>query len=211
MFNANFNCAATDPLDSIDSFFGTDDEGNQIASGAPIDTVDPGAHSLEVDCYSAAGGGDVSQTINYKVGSYTLTAVKTTKTDQVSFKSARTGRQDRGRGDRRQEGHRHDQVTVASRKTASVTVKPTTAGKKVLAATKGKTRHVQLHVAFTPQAIGTGDSEISPAAGDRRDQEPEAPDRPSGEEGQGCEEERDQEEVAPGGGRPLAAPTQELW
>ena len=31
--DANFSCAATDPLDSIDSFFGTDDEGNQIAVG----------------------------------------------------------------------------------------------------------------------------------------------------------------------------------
>ncbi len=55
-------------------------------------------------------------------------------------------------------------LTVASRKTASITVKPTTAGKRLLAATKGKTAHVQLHVAFTPQAIGSGDSEISPAA-----------------------------------------------
>lgn len=162
--NASFGCAATDPRDSISAFFGTDDEGNQIASGAPIDTVDPGVHSLEVDCYSAAGGGDFTQTINYKVGSYSLSSVKTTKTtDQASFKTLVPG----GRlvaelidgtkviGTTR--------TTVTSRKTVSVTVKPTTAGKKVLAATKAKSANVQLHVAFTPSPIGTGDSQISPA------------------------------------------------
>ena len=86
--DAAFACTATDPKDSIDSFFGTDDEGNQIESGAPIDTVDPGSHTLEVDCYSAAGGGDVTQTINYTVGSYTLSAVKAAKTtDRVTFKT----------------------------------------------------------------------------------------------------------------------------
>jgi len=162
--DANFNCAATDPLDSIDSFFGTDDEGNQIASGAPIDTVDPGARSLEVDCYSAAGGGDFSESINYKVGSYKLTAVKTTETDQVSFKSAVPAGKFVAEVIDAKKVIGTTRLTVASRKTARIIVTPTTAGKRRLAATKGKTAHVQLHVAFTPQAIGSGDSQISPAA-----------------------------------------------
>ena len=55
-------------------------------------------------------------------------------------------------------------LTVATHQTASITIKPTTAGKKLLAAVKGKIANVQLHVAFTPQAIGSGDSQISPAA-----------------------------------------------
>ncbi len=162
--DANFSCAATDPLDSIDSFFGTDDEGNQIASGAPIDTVDPGTRSLEVDCYSAAGGGDLSQSINYKVGSYKVTAVKTTKTDQVSFKSAVPAGRFVAEVIDGKKVIGTTRLTVATHKTASITVKPTTAGKRLLAATKGKTAKVQLHVAFTPQAIGSGDSQISPAA-----------------------------------------------
>jgi hypothetical protein len=163
LFNANFGCAATDPLDSIDSFFGTDDEGNQIASGAPIDTVDPGAHTLEVDCYSAAGGGDVSQTIKYKVGSYTLTAVKTTKTDHASFKSLVPAGKFVSELVDGKKVIGTTKTTVLSRKTVSITVKPTAAGKKVLAATKGKTAKIQLHVAFTPNPIGTGDSQVSPA------------------------------------------------
>lgn len=165
VFDANFNCAATDPLDSIDSFFGTDDEGNQIASGAPIDTVDPGTRSLEVDCYSAAGGGDLAETINYKVGSYRLTAVKTTKADHVSFKSAvPAGKFVAEVIDAKKVVIGTTRLTVATHKTASITIKPTTAGKKLLAAIKGKIANVQLHVAFTPQAIGSGDSQISPAA-----------------------------------------------
>jgi hypothetical protein len=164
VFDANFNCAATDPLDSIDSFFGTDDEGNQIASGAPIDTVDPGTRSLEVDCYSAAGGGDFTESINYKVDSYKLTAVKTTETDQVSFKSAVPAGKFVAEVIDGKKVIGTTRLTVASRKTARIIVTPTTAGKRLLAATKGKTAHVQLHVAFTPQAIGSGDSQISPAA-----------------------------------------------
>jgi len=164
VFDANFNCAATDPLDSIDSFFGTDDEGNQIASGAPIDTVDPGIRSLEVDCYSAAGGGDLSESINYKVGSYTLTAVKKTETDQVSFKSAVPAGKFVAELIDAKKVIGRTRLTVATHRTPRIMIKPTTAGEKLLAATKGKTAKVQLHVAFTPQAIGSGDSQILPAA-----------------------------------------------
>lgn len=87
VFDASFGCATTDPLDSIDSFFGTDDEGNQIEPGGPIDTVDPGSHTLEVDCYSAAGGGSVSATVSYSVRSYTVWRVRSTRSDRVSFRS----------------------------------------------------------------------------------------------------------------------------
>jgi hypothetical protein len=162
--NANFSCAATDSLDSVDSFFGTDDEGNQIQSGAPIDTIDPGAHTLEIDCYSAAGGGDVSQTVSYSVGSYTLSAVKVAKkTDVVSFKTLVPA------GKLASEVIYGKKVigtttsSVTARGTATVAIKPTAAGKKLLAAIKGKSVTVKLQVSFTPQAIGTGDAEITAA------------------------------------------------
>jgi hypothetical protein len=161
--DASFNCTDSDPLDSVDTFFGTDDEGNEILSGAPIDTVDPGAHSIEFDCYSAVGGGEVTQSLKYSVKPYTLTAVKSTKTDQVSFKSTLPagkvvaeildGKKVVGK----------TKVTVAAKKTLAVTVKPSTAGKKVLATTKGKTANVKLDVVFTPNAIGSGDSKILPS------------------------------------------------
>ncbi len=164
VFDASFGCTATDPEDSIDTFYGTDDEGNQIASGAPIDTVDAGAHSLEVDCISAVGGGDVSQTVNYKVGSYALSSVKVAKkTDQVSFKSllpagklvatVLDGKKKVGT----------TTLKVTSRKTVSVTIKPTAAGKKLLAKIKGKTLKVTVQGSFTPSTIGSGDSQITPA------------------------------------------------
>jgi hypothetical protein len=162
--DASFGCAATDPKDSIDSFFGTDDEGNQIQTGAPIDTVDPGAHTLEVDCYSAAGGGDVTQSINYTVSSYTLKTIKEAKTtDDVSFKTLVPagkivaeiidGKKVIGTAT----------VPATSRATKSVTIKLKAAGKKLVAAGKGNSLAVKLQVSFTPQAIGTGDAEITPA------------------------------------------------
>jgi hypothetical protein len=158
--DASFNCAVTDPLDAIDTFFGTDDEGNQIASGSPIDTIDPGKHSIEVDCYSAQGGGDLSQTVNYTVGSYALSAVKSTKTDQVSFKSKLPAGKVVAEILDGKKVVGTTKVTVSAKKTLTVTVKPSTAGKKVLAATKGKQANVKLDVVFTPKAIGSGDSQI---------------------------------------------------
>jgi uncharacterized repeat protein (TIGR01451 family) len=162
--DAGFACSATDPLDSIDSFFGTDDEGNQIQSGAPIDTVDPGAHTLEVDCYSAAGGGDVTQTVNYTVGSYKLTAIKEAKTtDYTSFKTLVPAGKIVAEVIYGKKVIGTTTVSNTARGTKSVTIKPKAAGKKLLAAVKGNSVAVKLQVSFTPQAIGTGDEEITPA------------------------------------------------
>jgi hypothetical protein len=165
VFNASFGCTQTDPLDSISAFFGTDDEGNQIQSGAPIDTLDPGTRSLEVDCYSAAGG-DITQTISYKVGSYSLTALREAKkTDFVSFKTlvpagklvARLlyGVKKTVIGTTR--------TTVGAHGTVSVTIKPTAAGRKLLAAVRTKTAAATVTVSFTPAPIGTGDTQITAA------------------------------------------------
>jgi hypothetical protein len=163
--DASFACAATDPKDSIDSFFGTDDEGNQIQTGAPIDTVDPGAHTLEVDCYSAAGGGDVSQSVNYTVGSYTLKTIKAAKaTDNVSFKTLVPAGKIVAEIIDGKKVIGTTTVSATSRTTKSVTIKLKAAGKKLVAAGKGKSLAVKLQVSFTPQAIGTGDEEITPAA-----------------------------------------------
>ncbi len=162
--DASFACTATDPLDSIDSFFGTDDEGNQIESSAPIDTVDPGTHTLEVDCYSAAGGGDVTQSVSYSVGSYTLSAVKLARTtDYVSFKTLVPAGKISAKVIYGKKVIATKSLTVTSRGTASITLKPTTAGKKLLAAVKGKSVAAKLQVSFNPQAIGTGDEQITPA------------------------------------------------
>lgn len=162
--NANFSCNATDPLDSIDSFFGTDDEGNQIESGAPIDTIDPGTHSLEVDCYSAAGGGVVSQSVSYTVGSYTLSAIKEAKTtDYVSFRTLVPAGRIVAEVIYGKKVIGSTRTSLTSRGTARVTIKPTVAGKKLLAAVKGKSVAVKLQVSFNPQAIGTGDEQITPA------------------------------------------------
>jgi hypothetical protein len=162
--DASFGCAATDTKDSIDSFFGTDDEGNQIQTGAPIDTVDPGAHTLQVDCYSAAGGGNVTQTVNYTVGSYTLTAIKEAKTtDYTSFKTLVPAGKIVAEVIYGKKVIGTTTVSATSRGTKNVTIKPTNAGKKLLAAVKGSRVAVKLQVSFNPQAIGTGDAEITPA------------------------------------------------
>ncbi len=163
--DASFACTATDPLDSIDSFFGTDDEGNQIQSGAPIDTVDAGTHTLEVDCYSAAGGGSVTQSINYTVRSYTLSAVKTVKTtDVVSFKTTVPAGKLTAKAFYGKKVIGTTTVSAASRGSLSVVIKPTAAGKKLLAALKGKSASLRLQTSFNPLSIGTGGQVITPAA-----------------------------------------------
>lgn len=162
--DASFGCTATDPKDSIDSFFGTDDEGNQIESGAPIDTVDPGAHTLEVDCYSAAGGGDVTQSISYTVGSYTLNSIKEAKaTDAVSFKTLVPAGKIVAEIIDGKKVIGTTTVSATSRGTKSVKIKLKAAGKKLVAAGRGRSLAVKLQVSFMPQAIGTGDEEITPA------------------------------------------------
>jgi hypothetical protein len=163
--DASFGCTATDPKDSIDSFFGTDDEGNQIESGAPIDTVDPGSHTLEVDCYSAAGGGDVTQSVNYTVGSYTLKSIKEAKTtDNVSFKTLIPAGKLVAELIDGKKVIGTTKLSSTARGTKKVTIKLKAAGKKLVTTTTGKSVAVKLQVSLTPQAIGTGDEEITPAA-----------------------------------------------
>ncbi len=128
-------------------------------------TIDAGAHTLEVDCYSG-GGGDVSLTVAYKVKANTLTAVKTAKTtDFVSFKTAVPAGKIVAKlvYGAKKTVIGTTTINVAKAKTASVTVKPTAAGKKTLLALKGKSAKVTLQVSFTPKAIGTGDQQIAPA------------------------------------------------
>jgi hypothetical protein len=162
--DAAFACSATDPKDSIDSFFGTDDEGNQIESGGPIDTVDPGSHTLEVDCYSAAGGGDVTQTISYTVGSYTLSAVRAARTtDLVSFRTTIPAGKLMAKAFYGKKTIGTTTVSPTPAGVLSVTIKPTAAGKKLLAGLKGRFASLKLQVSFTPQALGTGDQQVTPA------------------------------------------------
>lgn len=168
VFDAQFSCQATDPLDAIDDFFGTDDEGNDVEAGAPIDTVDPGQHTLEVDCYSAVGGGDLAQTVNYTVGSYTLTAVKAAKkTDDVSYSTVVPAGQivSKLTYDKKVIGRTTTAVaakTPGADTKATVTIKPTAAAVKQLDKVKGSTARATLQVSFTPAPVGTGDNEITP-------------------------------------------------
>ncbi len=164
VFVTDFGCGPSDKLDSIANLFATDDEGNQVLPAAPIDTVDPGNHTLEFNCYSAAGGGDVTSTLDYKVGSYTVTAVKTNKKNgQVSYTALVPpgtfvaellhGKSVIGK----------TKSVVKSRKTATVLVKLTGAGATLLKKEDGKALKLKLDVSFTPKPVGTGDSEIAAA------------------------------------------------
>ncbi len=162
--DASFSCSAADPLDSIDSFFGTDDAGNQIEPGAPIDTLEPGTHTLEVDCYSAAGGGDVSQSVSYSVGSYRLGSVRAVKqTDVVSFKTLVPAGRIVAELIYGKKLIGTSSSSVTSRGTTSVSIKPKAAGMRLLAAIKAGSVRVKLQVSFTPRAIGSGDEQITPA------------------------------------------------
>jgi hypothetical protein len=165
-FDASFSCAAGDPLDSVNTFFGTDDRGNQIASGAPIDTVDPGSHTLEIECYSAAGGGYVSQTVGYSVGSYALTNVHTTKSGRISFRTTLVpaGKLVAEVLDGTVVVGKTTSLSVTAPRSVAATIVPTAAGLKALKATRGKSVRLKLQAAFTPAPIGTGDAEVEPTS-----------------------------------------------
>ena len=163
--DANFSCAASDPLDSIDSFFGTDDEGNQIESGAPIDTVDPGTHTLEVDCFSAAGGGYVSQTVSYSVSSYSLLAVHAARgTDQISYRTLVPAGQLSSRVFYGSKLIAVSRTTVTARGVVAVSFRPTPAGRRLIGSLRGRFATLSLDVSFQPQAIGSGEQQITPVA-----------------------------------------------
>lgn len=163
IYDSNFGCAATDPLDTINSLVGVDNDGNSVASGEPIDSVDAGPNAFEVNCYSGVGGGDLTQSVNYNVKSYTLTSVKTNATTGgVSFKSLLPA----GKGVAELlDGKKvlaKETFKVHSHKTVKVTVTPTAAGKSVVAAAGANKLKAELEVSFTPSAIGTGSDAISP-------------------------------------------------
>jgi hypothetical protein len=163
--DANFSCAASDPLDSIDSFFGTDDEGNQIESGGPIDTVDPGTHTLEVDCYSAAGGGYVSQTVSYSVSSYTLLGVHAARgTDQISYRTLVPAGQLFTRVFYGSKLIALNRTAVSAQGIATVSFGPTAAGRRLIGSLRGRFATLSLQVSFEPQAIGSGEQQITPVA-----------------------------------------------
>jgi len=162
-YHSNFSCATTDALDSISSLFGDDSDGNQVSSGEPIDTVDAGPNTFEVDCYSGPGGGDVTQTVNYTVKPFRFTAVKSNPANgQVSFKSLLPA----GKGvvelldGKKIIGHKA--FKVHSHKTAKLSVTPSAAGAALLTAAGGKAVKVKLEVSYTPAAIGAGADAITP-------------------------------------------------
>ncbi len=163
--DANFSCAASDPLDSIDGFFGTDDEGNQIESGGPIDTVDPGTHTLEVDCYSAAGGGYVSQTVSYNVGSYTLLGVHAARgTDEISYRTLVPAGQLLTRVFYGSKLIAVNRTSVSAQGVATVSFRPTVAGRRLIGSLRGRFATLNLEVSFEPQPIGSGEQQITPVA-----------------------------------------------
>jgi hypothetical protein len=163
--DASFSCTASDPLDSIDSFFGTDDEGNQIESGAPIDTVDPGTHTLEVDCYSAAGGGYVSQTVSYSVGSYTLLGVHAARgSDEISYRTLVPPGQLLTRVFYAGKLIAINRTAVTAQGIAAVSFGPTPAGRRLIASLRGRFATLGLQVSFEPQPIGVGEQQITPVA-----------------------------------------------
>jgi hypothetical protein len=159
---ANFGCSATDPLDTIASVFATDEYSNQVNTGEAIDTVDPGKNTLQFNCYSGIGSGDTTQSMTYKVSSYTVASVKENASNgEVTFKSLVPagkfvaeilhGKQVIGAA----------KATVHYRHTATVSVKLKPAGAKLLSKAKGKPVKVTLSLAFTPSGVGIGPDRIA--------------------------------------------------
>lgn len=127
----------------------TDDQGNTLADGQAVNTLVPGAHQVQV-WVDTADGYVGSETVGYNVSSPSLTAVKTTKTGSVSFgvkflaagsilAKVLDGKTIVGTLTK----------TVKAGKNATFTIKPTAAGKRLLAKNKKKGIKVKLTVLYT--------------------------------------------------------------
>ena len=120
--------------DSLSSVTGSDDQGNVFISGSAINTDVPGEHQITALVSTNAGGG-ASAVFTYNVNSPNLTAVKTTKTGQVEFdvKYLQAGSVAAEVLDGKTVfGKVTKNVSVG--KTTEITVTPTAAGKKIVAA-----------------------------------------------------------------------------
>ncbi|MGC9220418.1 MAG: hypothetical protein ACP5H2_03565 [Solirubrobacteraceae bacterium] len=164
LVDANFTCSATDPLDSIDAYFATDDEGNQIESGDPIDTVDPGPHTLQFACYSAVGGGYVAQTVSYTVGSYKLRAVRVLKSGEVTFRTSLPAGTLLTKLLYKTKLVGEAQTVLKGASKPVISVKLSAAGRKLLAGVRAPSVALKLQTAFTPAPLGSGVNAISPVA-----------------------------------------------
>ena len=135
-------------------------------SGAPIDTVDPG-HALARGRLLQRCRRRRRLAVDQLHGRllHADAPSRRPRPTDSSRSSRGARRQARGRGDLRQEGDRHDQgLTVASRGPPASRSSPRRPARSCWPPSRARPRSVKLQVAFTPQAIGTGDSEISPAA-----------------------------------------------
>jgi hypothetical protein len=120
--------------DSLSSVTGSDDQGNVFISGSAINTYVPGEHQITALVSTNAGGG-ASAVFTYDVNSPNLTAVKTTKTGQVEFdvKYLQAGSVAAEVLDGKTVFGKVTK-TVSVGKTTEITVTPTAAGKKIVAA-----------------------------------------------------------------------------
>jgi hypothetical protein len=125
--------AATDDAIPAGDVYATDDQGNTLASGAAINTQVPGSHQVDV-WVTTQDGYLGSQTYTYTVASPALKSVKAAKSGNVSFNveylapgsvlaEVLDGKTVIGKVTKK--------VTVGTE--TAITVKPTAAGKKLLA------------------------------------------------------------------------------
>ena len=161
---SSFSCASTDPLDMLGSLFATDNYSNQIEPNEAIDTVDPGRNTLQVNCYSVTGTGETTESVKYKVSSYTVASVtKNTINGGLTFKSlVPTGKfvaeilhGTKVIGETK--------AKVNYRHIAAVSVKLNAAGKSLVEKANGKSVAVRLALAFTPADVGIGPDRITPS------------------------------------------------
>jgi hypothetical protein len=120
--------------DSLDTLTGYDDQGNAFVPGSEVNTAVPGEHQITAYATTNAGG-TAQSTFTYNVNSPGITAVKTTKTGQVEFdiKYLQAGSVAAEVLDGKTVfGKVTKDVSVG--KNTEITVTPTAAGKKIVAA-----------------------------------------------------------------------------
>jgi hypothetical protein len=147
-----YSCSQPADPSALSDCSAVDDLGNNVASGGALDTRAPGSHALTVSATSADGL-VTTQDIDYTVlpdNCFTLAQLGTKANGTVSFLLALPGA-----GSvivREIDGH-HTFGTysghVGGRRKLKVTVKPSPAGAKLLAA--GQAQRIAIQVTFAPR------------------------------------------------------------
>jgi hypothetical protein len=146
----NYSCAQAADTTGITGCAAQDDLGNDLSTGALLDTSVPGAHQLTISAFSVTGA-ETDDTIDYTVLPDNIFKLKGVKTSggKVAVKLVLPGAgKVKIKASAGSKTFSKTTLKINGKKTVSVTLKPTPGGTKLLA---GGAVKLKLQVTYTPK------------------------------------------------------------